>query len=202
MEDKLNLKSSSYAILVVLVSLIAVILSGFLLIKPLLDDNNAQQKVIEQKRADLNVYKDKEDKLKELSDKKQEIKDDSKAVLAAIPDHEDKDRLFVQFEKLASSSGLYLDSLAEKEVPSSSSKGSSARNKSQAPEGVSKLNYVLNLKGNYEGFKNFLANSEKALSILEITRVEIKQKENQNLDITLYLSAFYKKDSGDTNENK
>ncbi len=195
MEDKLKLKNSSYAIFAVLISLVAVVLLGFFLIKPLLLENSNQQKVLEQKRADLNILKDKEDKLKELSSKKNELKEDQKIVSAAIPETEDKDRLFLEFETLASSSGLYLDSLSEKEMPSLLSSGSASSSSSEfLPADVSELNYALNLKGNYDSFKNFLTNSEKALSILNIKGVEIKQKEGQNLDITVYLSAFYKKD--------
>lgn len=186
MEEELEVQSSSIAFAILTISIVISILTFFFVIKPTWKDSTEKQKVIDNRLANLAILKDKEDKLKELSPKEKEIEETAKKVAAALPEHKDKARLFVELEGLASNSGLFLNSVNEG-APETTTETSSI-----VPSGVSELSYALGLVGRYENFKNFVINSGQALRILSINKINIKPKEGtEDLNISVNLSTFY-----------
>lgn len=195
--EEIETKKSANIFIGLAITIVCVILVGIFVIRPLFRDNSLKEKIIEAKRTNLSILKDKESKLSELSSKKDEIEENTRKVLAALPEHQDKARLLVQFEGLASRSNIYLKGATEEAT------GTSSEEKvSNISSGISEISYNLRFTGTYNDFKNFLINAQKALRILRINKIELKPaSEGGNyLDISVNLSAFFKPQEGELNE--
>lgn len=190
-EERVEEKNLTKYYIFLVVAIFLSMLSFFLIMRPIYKDIKNKASIIDVKSWNLNVLKKKDEKLKELSSRSDEIKKSAEKVKAALPEGKDKARLFIEFEGLASSSGLTLISANEQTstVDSSSTSG----DKQGSVSGVSEVEYKLELKGSPEGFLIFLINSQKALRILRLDKIEVSEKEgDSNLDINITLSAFYK----------
>lgn len=196
--EKLEIKKTYYPYIIITVSLIFVFFLGYFVIKPAYDDNLKKDKSIKNKKEVLNVLKDNEKKLSGLSSQKKDIEDKFKLVSASLPAVPEKSRLYMEIENLAYQSGLSPVSIKEDSEGATSSVSSVSETQavsSPLPEGVVELKYTADLSGNYDSLKYFLDNSEKALRILKINKVSVKDKGDGNIDASISLSAFYKNDS-------
>lgn len=197
MASQINIKKSYYPYIILACSIIVALLAVFFVMKPVFEDMQKKDKVITNKRSNLNILKDNLEKLKELSSQDKEWKEKADLVLAAMPESSDKGRLFMELEGLASGSGLYIDSIREETsvgagTTSTQSQDSGGASSVQLSGGASELKYTITLSGSYDAVKNFLTYSEKALRILSISKIDITSKEDGSLNTQITLSAFYK----------
>lgn len=202
MEERVEEKKSNILPVIIISTVLGIILVGFFVLMPIYKDNRLKKSVIDSKRKNLDILTAKEEKLKELSKDEEEIENDAKKVKSALPEHEDKARLFVQLEGFASVSSVVIESVSEEEVENI-----------VQPEGAlvipdtNELIFVLEVRGQYANIKTFLMNMHKGLRIMKINKFEIKKTDDQsNLEnsntvvATITFSTYYKGEEGVNNE--
>jgi len=203
-EEELKKRKIFSPAVIIIGSVVIVVLAWFFVISPTLKDNEAKQKVIEVRRANLNILKDKLNKLKELSSQEDKIKEDTDKALAALPDNPDYARTLYQIERIGSQSGVFIKSISPSNLESGSTTAEGTTTTQVIP-GVKELEYTLEIRGSYENFKSFLTSFYKGIRVSKIKKIDFKSStgSSDSLDITITFSTFYKgggdSSSGGTN---
>ncbi len=202
MEEKINKLQTNFIPILIVLTLVVVFFVSFFVIKPLFKDNAEKKKEIELKKENLSILIEKEKRLKELSSKTQEIESDTQIVESALPNHQDKARLYVQFERIASASGVEIKSVAKEQLGDLSMQEGAV-----IIPGVNELTFTIEVNGHYENVKNFLINMHKGLRILKIEKFAFKKNEDDfdlanlnTIQATISLKTYYKMEEGENNE--
>lgn len=190
MVDKKQASKYQYAITVILASIFIAVAGGLFVGKPLYENLRRNGEEIEEKNLTLKKLEDNLTVLKNLDSRREELIEKNEKTLAAIPTDKDIARLFIQFERVANESSVYIKSVREKKTPSTnrSSKKDKDDNKGEIVEVYHEVAAESSSYGNIKkAFKNF----EESLRILSITEVSIrKEGTNPLLKITLLVKTY------------
>lgn len=178
-----------YAVLVGLGSFVVLLILVFAIGKPLWAELQKSSATLKEKRAVLTKLEDKLANLKSLKDQEAELKVKNDKVLAALPTDKNVSRLFVQFENVASASGLTISGVSE--AGAAGSTNTSAPTVATNTTGaVREVTY--NVTGNsnsYGDLKNALSNLEKALRILSVSKINVTSS-GSNMTVNLSVSTY------------
>lgn len=167
-----NLKNKYQYILTIVIASLFVSLAGGLLIgKPTYEKIQRNSEEIKEKNLTLKKLEEKLTALQSLESRQEELIEKNEKILAAIPEDKDIARLFIQFEKVANSSGVYIRSVKEK-------KSSSRSSKPKEGEIVEVIHEVVAETNSYLNFKRALENFEESLRILSITEITARRDGN------------------------
>lgn len=166
-------------------SILVFILLLVILGLPLWKDLKKNTKEASETKIQLTLLKEKLENLKKLSEKEAEIKEKNAKVLAALPEDKDISRLFVQFENIATQSGLSVSQVSEG--------GATAATDGTAPDQTSLIipvTYQVTATANdYASLKTALSSFEKALRLVSIDDFSATKGDpgiNLNFNITTY----------------
>jgi Tfp pilus assembly protein PilO len=166
----------------ILVAILLVSLIGI----PIWKDMQKNTATAKARQDEYKMLSDKLENLKKLSEKEKELKEKNAKVLAALPEDKDVSRLFVQFENIATQSGLTVKQVSE---------GGAAGTATQAPASTTTgdiipvVYQVSATSKDYNSLKTALTNFEKALRIVSIDSFDVTNGEsgmNINFNITTY----------------
>lgn len=189
MEIKIDKNKQMYAGLLVAGTLLLTILLSLLVVKPIYQANKKVSEEIKLKKSKLDGLENKLGKLKELKKEEALLLKEKERVLAALPEDKDVPRLFVQFEKMATSTGASVASAAGGQELSSA--GSAAQVPSNiSPNILKEHTYDLKVTtSTYESLKNIVGNAEDALRLVDIHNFSISKKES-SFDVSFNLKTF------------
>ncbi len=176
-----------YAVLIGAGSFVVALILIFIIGSPLWKDFKESSRVLKEKRAVLLKLEEKLENLKSLKSQEEELKQKNIKVKAALPTDKDISRLFIQFENIATQNGLSIDSVTEQGAVGAVAESTSEDN-------VRAVSY--NVTGNtndYNSLKNALVNLEKALRILNISKVDTSSS-GDNLSVILTVSSYVRSD--------
>lgn len=158
------------------------------MVKPLYVGNKELSKEVKQKKEKLEALENKLGKLKELKKEEEKLVKQKEKVLAALPKDKDVSRLFVEFEKMVTTTGATVVSAKSNDNESSTTAGSQAT--AQTIPGITLHNYeVKGTTSTYESIKNIIANSEGALRLVDINGFTFSKKDN-SFDLSFNLKSF------------
>lgn len=186
-KQKSQLEKYKYPALVISGTIIAALLLGFFVTKPMWDNMQKTLSDLDAERNTLSALETKLENLKSLKSKEAELKEKNAKTLAALPEDKDVSRLFVQFENVATQNGLTV-----KQVSEGSGSGAAPTTQDQTSPNAVIVPVTYQLTGNgtgYDSVKNTLANFEKALRLVSVTSVDITSNPGEfivNLSITTY----------------
>jgi len=126
-------------------------------------------------------------KTEELNQSYQEIGVEADKIFLALPNEKDIPFLLVQFESLASSNGLLLDSINFEEIEKK--KTTSEKITTQDSDKLPYFIASVKVNGSYEAFKNYLKALENSIRAIDIYSINFTPFVNKN-DPTATLNVF------------
>lgn len=177
-----SLEEYKFPIILIGGSVLMALVLTLLLGRPLWNGMQEKRKEVKSKREVLAVLEEKLANLKKLESRKEEIKEKNAKVLAALPTDKDVARLFVQFENIATTSGINV-----KQVSESGDIGEGTESV------VKKLVYSVTAEGKgYGEFKAALSKFETALRLLSISEIDMNSSEttlSENMKVTTFVRS-------------
>jgi len=163
-----------YAAIVVAGSILLVLILGLTIGRTMWNSLSSTLNELNIKRDTLVKLEEKLENLKKLKDKEAELKEKNAKVLAALPEDKDVARLFVQFEGIASASGLNVKKASESGTTTGTAPDAAT---TQVQSDIVKpVTYTISSDMlSYDSLKNALAKFEQALRILSLTAVDINK---------------------------
>lgn len=161
--------------------LVAVVL-GFAALRPLYNSLKSTNLELKEKKEILTKLEANLENLKNLESKKEELVAKNQKVLSALPTNKDVPRLFVQLERIATSSGLQVTSVSES--------GESA------PGTVTGLvtPVLYRISGtatDYVSLKQALKNIETGLRIISAEKIDVQgSSAGTNLTVSLLVKTY------------
>lgn len=163
-----------YAAIVIAGSILLVLILGLTIGRTMWNSFSSTLEELNTKKEILAKLETKLENLEKLKDKEAELKEKNAKVLAALPEDKDVARLFVQFEGIASASGLNVKRASEFGATSGSAPAAAAAQVQS--EIVKPVTYTISSDmPSYDSLKNALAKFEQALRILSISSVDINK---------------------------
>jgi len=188
---KLDKKHYTYSVAVITGAIVVSLLIGFFALRRAYTGNVKTAKEVKDKREILSVLEDKLDRLKELKSQEKELLEEKDKVLVALPEEKDVPRLFVEFDKMITDTGAYVESAKEDSATNTSATGTEAK----SMPGVVNHNYTLQVTtSTYESIKNIIDNIEEARRLLNLKDITIDQKDD-GFTLTLGVNAFSRENS-------
>ncbi len=181
---------------IILISLLVIILLVFAFIEPLwgsikglrLDKTKQNQEI--EKIEELLI------KVSKLEQEYQELNDDAEKISLALPKEKDLAYLLTQFETLASSNGLLLESIKfEEDIKQAAERGSSRKSSQKSIEpgifiDAPSLSLQVRLSGSYEGFKGYLSFLEDNVRLMDVQSISFTvqkgEKGSQLADLGIF----------------
>jgi Tfp pilus assembly protein PilO len=180
-----------YVIIMITASLFIAIAGALFVGKPLY----ANIKNSEQERAEKSLTLEKlENKLavlKNLESRQEELVEKNKKTLSAIPTDKDIARLFMQFEKVANSSSVYINTVQEQEDDFSTNENTEVS--VTLPNTIFPVtHHVTAESSSYGNLKKALKNFEESLRILSIEQVSLSRESDAGgkLKINLTIKTY------------
>ncbi len=165
-------------LVITLISFLAAILLVFVFIEPLWNSVKGLRSDIAGQNQEIEKIEELLVKVNKLEQEYQELNDDAEKISLALPKEKDLAYLLTQFETLASSNGLLLESISleEQDVSQdirqpplgSSSQGSS---KIEALINAPSLSLQVRLSGSYESFKGYLSFLEDNVRLMDVQSI-------------------------------
>lgn len=182
-EKKNNFDEYKYTVLLVVGSVLVSVILAFIIGKPLYNSLKTTGAELNEKRETLEKLETKLEVLKGLESQKKDLEEKNQVVLAAIPTDKDISRLFYQFEKIAESSGLKIESVSE------STESANAQSETNTMTVIPVSYEVTASTDSYNKFKAALKNFETSLRILSIDSITISGEPN-SLNINLTINTY------------
>ncbi len=188
MDQEKITQTSGFAYGLLVFSIIASILVGFFIIRPVYNDNKLKKIIVTDRKEALAKLEENLAKLKELDKNQDVLNQRYEKISVAVPPFLDKARLIYQLDTIASNSGLSLTSISGNEV------GSVEGENTEALEAASQsgliANYLtLNLEGSYDGFLKFLVIARDSLPLFSVSSISI-EPEGGRLKINLFAETY------------
>lgn len=168
----------------VIISLVGLLVSAilvFVFIDPLWVSVKMMRSAIAQQKAELSKIEELLDKTQQLEQELEEVKEESQRIFFALPKEKDIPHLLIQFEALALSNGLLLESIKFGQIEEtkkvySSNRGLQGQSSLESIRPSSKLplrslSASLAISGSYSAFKKYLADLEKNIRSMDVNRV-------------------------------
>jgi len=168
-------------IIISLVSLLISLALVFVFAYPLWSSISLLRKEIAQKETDLAKIEELLNKTRELKQGLQEVEEESQRIFFALPKEKDIPNLLVQFENLALTNGLLLESIRfgqldegeETTSQSSPEQISQESAKSKKKLTIRSLPVDLAISGSYSAFKKYLADLEKNVRSMDVNSITL-----------------------------
>lgn len=180
-DKKTKINEYTYIVAVLTGSILITIILVFLIGKPLLSSIQESSKELEDKQIKVEKLTEKLENLKNLEYKKDELEEQNKTVLAALPNDKDVSRLFVQFESIFKTSGASISSVVE------NNRGTQENTQSGIIRPVAYT--VSGTVKDYPSLIKALNKMENALRILSVKSIDISGEIN-NLSLTLTVNTY------------
>jgi len=181
-KEKNQFQEYKYLVIVVSVSLLVAITLMSFIGRPLFNGIREQSRTIEEKRLVLEKKEEKLTNLKALSEREDFLKQENERVLAALPNDNEVARLFVQLERIATESGLKIESVSGQDLTESTGESSGS--------GIVALSYKLSgTASDYGSFKQALSKMESALRILNVSELSITGQDG-SLSLNLTIKTY------------
>lgn len=156
------------------------------LIRPTINANADLTKEIKEKKENLNFLEEKLSILQNLKKEETRLLEEKEKVSVAFPEEKEVSRLFVQFEKMVSSTGANITSA----INQASSQESPEAIKQGNTVNMNSHNYsVVGKTSTYESLKGIFSNSENALRLVGVDGINISRGEtgyNFNINLKTY----------------
>ena len=188
MDQEKITQTSGFAYGLLVFSIIASILVGFFVIRPVYNDNKLKKNIVTDRKEALAKLEENLAKLKELDKNQDVLNERYEKISVAVPPFLDKARLIYQLDTIASNSGLSLTSISEDEA--GSSVGENAEASEIASQSGLVANYLtLNLEGSYDGFLRFLGLARDSLPLFSVSNISIEPEGNR-LKVSLFAETY------------
>jgi len=158
--------------IIILISLISALVLVFVFLDPLWSSIKVLRNEINQKKLALTVTEELLAKTQELDQEYQPLAEQAQKVSFALPKEENIPYLLVQFDALAASNGLLLESMSFAQTEQG--KGSSYQVLDQ-PEKISpfsSLSLSVKVSGSYDAFKGYLTNLENSIRSMDVHSIK------------------------------
>ena len=194
-----------------IISLISFIISLvliFLFVFPLFFSVKAMYLDLSQKRQEIEKLKELSDKIEKIKQDYGDISEEVEKILLTLPEEKDLPQLLVQFEKLAISNGLLLESIEFGEISKRDESDfiknvEDYKTLSQSKKMLSTFpnsSVLLKAAGSYSAFKNYISALEKNIRSMDIYSIKFSNSsKTQNLfgdlgifEFNLGINVYYK----------
>lgn len=157
---------------IILISLISASVLLFVFLDPLWSSIKVLQNEINQKKLALTATEELLVKTQELDREYQSLAEQAQKVSFALPKEKDIPYLLVQFDALAASNGLLLESMSF--VQTEQGKGSPYQVLDQPEEipSFSSLSLSVKVSGSYNAFKGYLTNLENSVRSMDVHSIK------------------------------
>jgi Tfp pilus assembly protein PilO len=119
--------------------------------------------------------------LKSLSSRTAELREKNQKVLSALPQDKNISALFVQFEQIATASGLEISSVSESGAAAASTNSQLVRT----------ATYTVDAKaGDYTALKNALSKFETALRVLAMPQISVTGTSESGLSVQFTITTY------------
>ncbi len=194
---KIKVNKGSYIYGLLIVSILTVIVIATFVIKPTIDDNKKQQKIIDNREEVIKKLEDKKSKLEKASSDFKELKEKAAKINMAIPDNEDRKSMVNQIYSIANLCSLNLEAISA----DYSSSGVESEIDSILLESSQEYLYSLSFKtANYKSLQDFIDYSKQALRLFSIKSINITG-EDGNLEASMVV-GFYGLGSAEEDPNE
>jgi len=189
--------------LMITLSLLVILVFGFLVLKPLLISNAQLQNQLVAKRQEADYLKQKLEDLKILEKNYNQIRDEALIIGSALPTFENESELLVQISNLASKNGLFVTSLnpagGSQTQPTSPSPGQTEEQGQTGGQSQTELpykTYAFSLEAiapSYTNLQNYLSSLQKNLRPINLTGMTVAKNASEGtaLKVTLQLETYY-----------
>lgn len=186
-------------IIISLISLVAGLALVFVFVIPEWSSIKILRTEISQKKTEVTKLEELLAKVQQLEEEYEDAKGEVDKAFLSLPQEEDVPHLLVQFENLASSNGLLLESINFGEVTEDTENRSSRSDSSQAEKltaGFPSMSVDIKVIGSYDAFKNYLAALENNIRSMAVESIQLSigQEETGLLsifEIGLAVSVYY-----------
>lgn len=154
-----------------LISFIVSLILIFVFVFPLYSSVKIMRLESSQKHEEIEKLKELLAKVEKIKSNYQNVAEEIEKVFLALPEEKDVPELLVQFEKLAVSNGLLLESIKFGEISKKKESDSSSRSKkilSIFPNSIVELK----ITGSYSAFKNYLKALEKNVRSMDVYSIK------------------------------
>lgn len=185
-------------LIILLILIIAIASVGLLFLKPGFSDIKTLKIRNAQKNDELIRKQMILAKIQSLKEKYEQAEEKIQKIYQVLPLKPDIPGIIVQLETLASENGILLEGISYS-IPTKPSKTFRPQAKDEAKEKevvvLQKVTFGLQLSGGYQAFKNFLAELESNLRLMDITDISLSSSWQKaevtgtyayNLSLTLY----------------
>jgi Tfp pilus assembly protein PilO len=175
----------------IVISLISLVIAGalvFVFIVPLWSSVKTLQREIGVKKQEVSKVEELLAKTRQLQKEYQEVEKEAAKIFLALPEEEDIPHLLVQFEALAASNGLLLESIRfnqpvqEKERISQGFPQSNLQKSSQSKKTLStfpSLSVNVTVSGTYDAFKGYLAGLENNVRSIDVHSIQFATRQGE-----------------------
>lgn len=178
-------------VIIIFVNLILVVVLVFILAQPLWNSVRSLKIEVVKQKQEVGRLENLLVKVQKLEQEYQEIGLDVEKISLALPQERDIPYLIAQFETLASSNGLLLESI--KLSDPSRNQGRKGRSE-EKKEGLTAifpyLSFDLKLNGSYDGIKGYLESLENNVRLMDVKVIDFNQEQSKEETGLASLSIF------------
>lgn len=173
----------------IIISFICLLISVILIITLILPKKanlDFSQKIIEERKAEIQGKEEYFLNLKQLLEELKNYQNQLSKIDSALPEDPDLPLLFDFLQKSASQSGLILTSVKGSDLPTQPALGD------EKPD-FQETKLTLTFSGSYPAFKNFLSILERSARLIEIESLRFstpKKEEAFNFDLTIKIHSY------------
>jgi Tfp pilus assembly protein PilO len=174
-------------IIVTLINLLVSVILVFVFINPLWASIKTLKTGIAKQEQEVKKVEELVAKIQKLKQAYQEIGGDIEKISLALPSEEDLPYLITQFESLASSNGLLLESVkfTNKETKKKSSRKAEQLDQSQeVSSSFSRSSFEIRLNGSYEGLKGYLRALENNVRLMDVEVIDFSAVKGKDVDLS------------------
>lgn len=183
--------------IIILISLISALVLVFIFLNPLWSSIKVLQNEINQKKLALTATEELLAKTQELDQEYQPLAEQAQKIPFALPEEKDIPHLLTQFDALAASNGLLLESMSFVQVEEESSY--QVLDQSKKILLFPSLSLNVKVSGSYGAFKGYLTNLENSVRSMDVHSIRFAVKKEGlaalgifefDLGITVYYHGF------------
>ncbi len=186
-------------IIISLISVVAGLALVFVFVIPEWSAIKVSRTEISQKKMEITKLEELLAKVQQLDEEYEDAKDEVDKAFLSLPQEKDVPHLLVQFESLASSNGLLLESINFGEITEETETGSSQSGSSQAKKliaGFPSMSVDIKVIGSYDAFKNYLAALENNIRSMAVESIQLSLGQEETgllsiFEIDLAVSVYY-----------
>jgi Tfp pilus assembly protein PilO len=186
MDKKININKNSYIYGILILALIISVVVGFLVIRPISQDNKKQQQILDNRNKVTKTLEDKKNKLSKLSEDEKKLKEMVEEVDKSIPMNQDVKTVATQLFLMAFESGVGVDSI---DLAVSSGV---AEEQALVPviTGANEIRFTVSGKSSYPNIVKFLDKIKNSLRLMNVDNIGITGTDKDSLDYSFILTTY------------